>query len=315
MNTEPYAAAGFTRRRLVAVGGVSLVAVSFIPAVAAEETQPTPAEFPHVEVGPIRNETVAGVKVGTLNGGTKPIYVARKGSKDPVEHSVADTLFWGDIMMEHGLFFAMLMPGAELAQPRAQAEDFQKKFKAHLDTLRASTLKKDDYAAFNGKTRDLVRQFIDYKQRMHEAQASGGMHSLVWPSFFDHTRKEAERFAKRLDQLSGGDAAFARAEVLPFWSDKMAEHALFVAHLLDQDETALIEAAEKTSATFAQLEGGTAGASDNAMHAVESIIDFKTAAAKGIEAGKIKSIIPPALADHVRREAIRFKDELGRATA
>jgi Domain of unknown function (DUF2935) len=40
---------------------------------------------------------------------------------------------------------------------------------------------------------------------------------------------------------------------------------------------------------------------------------FKTAASKGIQAGQIKSIIPPALADHVRREAVKFEDELNRA--
>jgi hypothetical protein len=43
----------------------------------------------------------------------------------------------------------------------------------------------------------------------------------------------------------------------------------------------------------------------------KSIIDFETAAAKGIAAGKINNIIPPALADHGWREAV--KDELKRA--
>ncbi|MGI8918156.1 MAG: DUF2935 domain-containing protein [Pyrinomonadaceae bacterium] len=46
---------------------------------------------------------------------------------------------------------------------------------------------------------------------------------------------------------------------------------------------------------------------------MNDIIDFKTAAEKGIQTGKIKSIIHPALADHVRREAIKFADELKRA--
>ena len=43
------------------------------------------------------------------------------------------------------------------------------------------------------------------------------------------------------------------------------------------------------------------------------ILDFKTAAEKGIATGKIKSIIDPALADHVRREAIKAADDLRRA--
>ena len=47
--------------------------------------------------------------------------------------------------------------------------------------------------------------------------------------------------------------------------------------------------------------------------AAEQILDFKTAGEKGIRAGTIKSIIQPDLAAHVRREAIRFIDELNRA--
>jgi hypothetical protein len=46
--------------------------------------------------------------------------------------------------------------------------------------------------------------------------------------------------------------------------------------------------------------------------AVQTIIDFKTAAGRGILAGQIKSIIHLAVADHMRREAVRFKDELAR---
>jgi len=48
--------------------------------------------------------------------------------------------------------------------------------------------------------------------------------------------------------------------------------------------------------------------------AVDDIIDFKTAAEKGIQTGAIKSIIHPTLADHVRREALKAADELKRAS-
>ena len=63
---------------------------------------------------PFAQRIARGHHVGTLGGGSKPIYITRPGSTDPVEHSVADTLFSGDIMMEHALFFAMLMPGEDL---------------------------------------------------------------------------------------------------------------------------------------------------------------------------------------------------------
>ena len=304
-----------SRRRLVEVAGVTLLGASFFGLAGCAAAGAAPARFPHVDPGPFGPETVAGASVGTLGGGSKPIYVTRPGSTDPVEHSVADTLFSGDIMMEHAMFFVMLMPGPENARPRGEAEQFQRRFAEHLDRLRGSTLSRDNLAAFNRSTIDLTRSFADYKATMQQAQESGQYRTLVWPSFFDHTRKEAERFIRRIEQLSRGDVSYTRSEVVPFWADKMEEHAQFIAQLLDPDEEALIAAADSATETFRRLEAnpGRGGSGDPARKAVESIIDFKTAAAKGIETSQIQSIIHPALADHVRREAVRFKDELERA--
>lgn len=114
----------------------------------------------------------------------------------------------------------------------------------------------------------------------------------------------------------------------------MDEHSRFIAHLLDPDEYELIEKAMSASRVFADLhKGGIGGVAAVAMHepgavveslidnpetsavlsAAETILDFKTKAARGIEAARIKSIIDPRLADHVRREAQKFIDELKRA--
>ena len=307
-----------TRRRLVEMAGVSLVGVAAFGSsgCASMLAGAGGGSFPRVDPGPFGPEMVAGANVGTLGGGTKPIYITRPGSVDPVEHSVADTLFWGDIMMEHAMFFAMLMPGPENATPRRQAQQFQKSFSDHLARLRRSRLTPGDLASFNRSTIELTRSFAGYKVSMQQAQESGRYRTLVWPSFFDHTRKEAERFIRRLDQLSGGNVGYERAEVVPFWADKMEEHALFIASLLDPDEQALIGTADAASKAFGKLEAnpGRGGPPDPAMKAAQSIIDFKTAAEKGIRMGHIQSIIHPALADHVRREAVRFKDELGRAS-
>lgn len=300
-----------SRRRLVQIAGVTLVSTVLF-GVAGCATGMGPSPFPRVDTGPFRPEGVAGAQVGTLNGGTRPIYVTRPGSQNPVEHSVADTLFWGEQLMEHAMFFVMLMPGPELAGPRGRAEQFQRQFTDHLARLRGSRLDSGDFVAFNNSTLALARPFIAYKREMQEAQSSGRMHSLVWPLFFDHTAGEAERFTRRLEQLNGGDTSYSRAEVVPFWSDKMAEHAQFIAHLLDPAERLLIEASGATSTTFRRLESNPTGAGAEA--AVQAIIDFKTAAGRGIQSGAIDSIINPALADHVRREAIRFQDELRRAT-
>jgi len=303
-----------TRRQIMKISGVTLIGTTVLGVGGAASALTKPIQqYPRVPTGPVRPAIVAGSEVGTLDSGAKPIYVARPGSQDPVEHSVADTFFWADIMMEHAMFFVMLMPGRELAVPRAEAEQYQRSFSSHIARLLNGSLDRSNYAAFNDLTLGLVRPFIEYKRRMEEAQSSGRIRSLVWPSFFAHTRKEAERFARRLEQLNRGNVSYVRPEVIPFWSDKMAEHALFIAHLLDIDQDAHIAAAERQNRLFRRLEKIPFIDPRSARAAVQQIIDFKTAAAKGIEAGQIHSIIHPALADHVRREAVRFKDELDRA--
>jgi len=305
-----------TRRRLVEMAGVTLVgtAIYATHAIAADGSQ-RPPRFPAVPMGTVRPENIAGVGIGTLTGGTRPVYVTLPDSRDPVEHSVADTLFWAEQLMEHAMFIAMMMPGPELARPRTQAERFQREFGAHLARLRRSRLDRSNYGRFNRATIGLTRSLIDYKQRMAVEQSSGRMRSLVWPTFFDHTRHEAERFVRRLTQLNAGNTVYSRGEVVPFWSNIMGEHAQFISQLLDPEEQALILAARETTETFRRIasdRGPRRGGFDPVMVAVNDIIDFKTAAERGIQEGRIKSIIHPALADHVRREAVRFRDELQR---
>ena len=116
---------------------------------------------------------LAASQVGTLSGGSKPIFVTLPESWTR-SRSIADTLFWGDIMMEHAMFFVMLMPGAELASPRGQAEQFQRSFADHLSTLRRVRLGPDDIALFNRTTQNPAQSFISIKQSMHDAQAASG---------------------------------------------------------------------------------------------------------------------------------------------
>ena len=274
------------RGDVLALGGATLVA-SFAPEAPAQPEGTT-----------------------ARNGGVKPVYLP--AAADAVSHSVADTLFWTDQMAEHASFFVMLMPGPELAGPRARAERFQADFAGHMARVRSGGLDRTNFAAFNRSTIEMTMRLVDFKREMQHAQESGRMHSLVWPLFFDHTAREAERFARRLDRLSKGDAGLDAAEVVEFWSRIMDEHLEFIAHLLDPQEEALVEKALASSAAFRELREKR-GSKAEADALAKGIIDFKTAAAKGITAGQIKSIIPPALADHVRREAVKFEDELRRA--
>ena|SRR5438105_4703971 len=151
-------------------------------------------------------------------------------------------------MMEHAMFFVMLMPGAELDGPRRQAEEFQRLFAHQLE--QSQGIRADNYVAFNRSTIDLARRFSDYKKSMREQQAAGKIHSLVWPLFFQHTAREADRFATRLDLYNRRTIELDRAEVVDFWSKTMGEHSGFIAHLLDPDEMLLIDQANKLERTF-----------------------------------------------------------------
>jgi hypothetical protein len=252
-------------------------------------------------------------RVMTKNGGMKPTFLPKAGSRDPVDFSIAENLFWNEQLMEHAIFFGMLMPGPELATQRSEAERFQQTFAAQLEKSKTARLDRNNYVAFNRSTLDMVKPFVDWKRKNGELQASGKLKSLTWSTFFDHTANEADRFARRLEQFSRGDTSTDMKEAARFWTMIMGEHADFIAHLLDPEERTLITKAMQTSSAFRQMHDNTPSSKSPLEKAVNDIIDFKTAAEKGIQTGTIKSIIHPTLADHVRREALKAADELKRA--
>lgn len=288
----------------------------------------------------VKNKT--GMMTYTRSGGTelerpyeKAVTVPAAENNDVATHAWADARFATDIMAEHAFFFALLMPEELAPKERAEALRFSEVFATlHEQIDAAAPPARSELKAFANGLVEQIKPFIEYKARLGEAQRSGKLRSLVWPLFFDHTQHEAERWTRRLKSLAGGESEFDKAEVTKFWTNIMDEHARFVAHLLDPDEYELIEQALSASRVFADLhQGGIGGVAAAAFHepgtvvnslvenpetsavlsAAETILDFKTKAARGIEAARIKSIIDPRLADHVRREAQKFVDELKRA--
>lgn len=265
----------------------------------------------------------------------KPVIVPAFNNKDAAAHAWADARFAVDIMAEHALFFALLMPPETAGEERKEALRFNETFTNLHGQIDASPPAGSELKSFAGKVTEEIKPFIEYKARLGEAQTSGKLRSLVWTLFFDHTRHEGERWTRRLETLAGGESEFDKDEVSKFWTNIMDEHCRFVAHLLDPEEYELIETAMNTSRVFRDLHenggiGGTAAAllhepstvvgslvqnpeTNAILSAAETVLDFKTKAVRDIEAARIKSIIDPRLADHVRREALKFVDEFKRA--
>ena len=243
----------------------------------------------------------------------KPVILPKLDTNDPVALSIAEGTFWNEQMMEHAQFFIMLMPGAELASQRGEAEWFQQAFASQLEKTRTAKLDLDNFAAFNRANIDMLKPYSDWQRRLSEEQASGKLMSLVWSTFFDHTATEADHLVERLEQFSRGDTSTGLKETASFWTQIMGEHSDFIAHLLDPEERDLIMKAMHASETFHKMHDNPPSSKNPLETVVDDIIDFKTAAEKGIVMGTIKSIIHPTLADHVRREAIKAADDLKRA--
>ena len=282
-----------SRRQILIAGGATLIGASLIgsPSVA--------------RAGRYRSKVGQDVM--------KPVVLPKAGSRDPVDFSIAENAFWNEQMMEHAAFFVMLMPGPELADERKEAKHFQDIFKTQLDKAKTAKLDRSNYAAFNRTTIEMLKPYAEWKRKNGDLQASGKLRSLTWSTFFDHTALEAEHFSQRLERFSRGDVSSDAKETASFWTQIMGEHADFIAHLLDPAERELIMKAMNTGDAFHKLHDNIPPSNAPVATAVDEIIDFKTAAEKGIQTGKIKSIIHPTLADHVRREAIKAADDLKRA--
>src|SRR5688572_8553738 len=268
-----------------------------------------------------------GFVIHTRSGGDfaesafeKPMVLPALDDASPGHHAWADARFAVDIMAEHALFFMLLMP-VELAEAeRAEADAFHHRFLDLYSRIEADgPPKASDVKAFAARVLEEFKPFIEYKARQADAQFSGTLRSLVWPLFFDHTRHEAERWTRRLELLARGESEFDKTEVSRFWTNIMDEHCRFVAHLLDPEEFELIEKCMRTSHVFCDLhKGGVHGVVaaigdepgtvvksliDNpetsaVLSAAQTILDFKTEAARNIEGARIRSIIDPRLADH-----------------
>jgi hypothetical protein len=253
---------------------------------------------------------------GSAGRGTKALFLPPPNSNDAAVHSLAENLFWMDIIGEHAALISMLMPGPPLESQRTRADEFQRVFSAQFERAHAVMLDQTNYASLNRSTIDAIKPFIDFEHSLLDAQTSGTIHTMIWPAFYEHTIHEAEHAILRLEKLATGATALDPKEVIGFWAGMMSDHGEFLAHLLDPREADLISTALDSAAQFKgfqesaqskDLRGG------DVMAAVQELIDFEAATETGVQMGTIRSVIPPLLADHVRRESLKLVDELKRS--
>lgn len=247
---------------------------------------------------------------------------------DPfVARSLDEIRFWSRIMKEHS-FFLKLGFRCEDTQLIQEADYFYSVFEEIENKSHTYSFDTDPrrIARFNEKVYNAVTGIWAFKRKVLglvlRCKLPGGNN---FPLLIDHTSREANYFRKRLKELNEGNLEPLPDAIIDenvFFLRIMADHAKFIAHLLDPSERKLVEMARNFSHDFDQLlmqardldsmrpQSQTIPLLDQFLDqnrvSVKSLRDFKKTARELIEACRIKSIIHPLLADHVFREAERF---------
>lgn len=174
----------------------------------------------------------------------------------------------------------------------------------------------------NERAINLTRQLVRFKTLVLNEMLSCNLFTYNFPLLIRHIRREALFFIKHLNRLQQHRALDTRREIIEeklFWDRIMAEHSLFIAHLLDPTEKTLIRKADSFANEFFRLRRQLINAQNQGitnsklkeliqkeLAAARSIAQFKDTADTAILACKIESVIIPLLADHVLREADHF---------
>ncbi|WP_019849952.1 DUF2935 domain-containing protein [Desulfitobacterium sp. PCE1] len=171
----------------------------------------------------------------------------------------------------------------------------------------------------------LTRELVKFKTQVLDAMLSGRLFTFNFPLLIVHIRREALLFIEQLRLLQRRGSIDLTQEVIcqkVFWDLQMAEHAQFIAHLLDPTEAALIDQANNFARLFFNLRAQTESGANplgqligQEIAATSNLRNFKATAEELILANRIKSIIFPLLADHLLREAnhfLRILDTSGR---
>ncbi|WP_170292147.1 DUF2935 domain-containing protein [Heliobacterium mobile] len=232
--------------------------------------------------------------------------------------------FWLRIMMEHALFMRLGFPCTEADLIR-QATQYQRAFEELLKE--SECLRPAQFKEFVERTIRLTEKIREFKRHVLHIVITcrlklGGYN---FPLLLDHISREAEYFLLVLRKVESGDTNIAYHSIIQenvFWLRIMADHSKFIRSLLDQSERRIAQQAQAFSDEFdmllaqaRDLEGflwdfpqvpTLPRFEEDIKSSTTRLRDFKQEAKELLENCAMLSLIPVALADHVRREADHF---------
>jgi hypothetical protein len=236
--------------------------------------------------------------------------------------------FWLRIMKEHALFIRLGLP-CDQAELRKEAQCFYDMFQA-LEQ-RARHVNCDEvFHAYVGEVMTAVKKFFCFKRHLLglliECKLRGGAN---YPLLIDHISREALYFYKLLQKIHDGEMKYPVDAIVSenvFWVRIMADHLKFIRGLLDPSERDTFDQTQALSDKWDMLNFRARDFESMLWHmrpnndfmkfektvtdAAKELRDFKATAEELIEQCAVLSLIPPLLADHVRREAEHFLEVL-----
>jgi hypothetical protein len=238
--------------------------------------------------------------------------------------------FWLRIMKEHSLFIKLGLP-CDQTELISEAEQFYRVF-ADLEKRACQIECDSDFKRFVDTVMAAVKNIFCYKRNLlHlliECRIRGGGN---YPLLIDHVSREALYFFKILQKSKDGEMRYPVDSIVSenvFWIRIMADHLKFIRGLLDPSERELVDTSNSLSNKFDQLQLHARDFDSMLWHfrvnndfmrfqkdvtaATMQVRDFKATAEELIKQCAALSLIPPLLADHVRREAEHFLEVLQR---
>lgn len=248
--------------------------------------------------------------------------------KPYVPLTMHEVCFWLRIMKEHSLFIKLGLP-CDQTKLIAEAQSFYNVFE-DLEKKSCQVECEEDFIKFIECVIIAVKNIFVFKRHLlHlliECRIRGGAN---YPLLIDHVSREAMYFLKLLEKIRDGEMQYPIDAIVSenvFWIRIMADHLKFIRGLLDPSEREFVSQSDSMSNTFDQLQlhardfdsmlwrfrptNDLLRFEKEVTDETQRLRDFKAAAEELIDNCAVLSLIPPLLADHVRREAEHFLEIL-----
>lgn len=166
--------------------------------------------------------------------------------------------------------------------------------------------------SINCRSLNLLEEVIAFQKNLLALALKCKIFITLYHEMLEHDTREAIYYQEILKLLQ--DRKLPKktlCDELNFWNNIMSEHAQFIDGMLDPTEKPLKNKAENFAELFEMLVKECIRAAERQIiqkskEATREIQNFKRSSTVGLLECKIKSIIPPLLADHVLREANHY---------